>query len=243
MRKGEIMKKDNKQSSSLALVKYICDKAIEGIPPLCSCVNLAQEYIIDNSYGDSDARVDSLINWETAKNFTSGFITGLGGLITLPVSIPSALVASWILQARLSGAIACIYGHKIHEDRVRTLILLSLLADAAKEPIKQAGIQIGRKLSEKALEKIPGRVLIEINKRVGFRLLTKAGEKGIIQLTKIIPVVGGFVGGSVDAFVCRKVGYTAKRIFKSKDEEAGGVYSRRGPNPGTPTLLAKTPLA
>jgi hypothetical protein len=221
------MKKDNKKSSSLALVKYICDKAIEGIPPLCSCEDLAKEYLIDNSYSDIDARVDSLINWETAKNFTSGFITGLGGLITLPVSIPSALGASWILQARLAGAIACIYGHRVHEDRVRTLILLSLLADAAKEPFKQAGIRIGRKLSEKALERIPGRVLIEINKRVGFRLLTKAGEKGIVQLTKIIPVVGGCVGGTVDAVVCRKVGYTAKKIFKCQHEETGGVYARR----------------
>ncbi len=169
----------------------------------------------DGSYLSHDDRVASLINWETSKNFSSGFLTGLGGLITLPISIPSALGASWVLQARMSGAIASIYGHNIKEDRVRTLVLLSLLGNAAKEPLKEAGIKIGQKVTEKAIQKIPGRVLIEINKKVGFRLITKAGEKGVINLVKIVPVAGGIVGGTVDAVSCRTMGWTAQKIFSS----------------------------
>ena len=206
--------KDSDESKAITIVSYITDKAIKGVPPLTGCKDLAQEYLINTSFSDNDERVDSLINWETTKNFTSGFITGLGGLLTLPISIPSALGASWILQARLAGAIACIYEHSLKEDRVRTLVLLSLLGDSAKEPFKQAGIRLGTKLTEKAIQKIPGKVLIEINKKVGFRLVTKAGEKGIVNLTKAIPVVGGVIGGTFDAVVCRKVGYTAKKIFK-----------------------------
>ena len=205
----------NDESKVLALVKFIIDNAIKGIPPLKGCEDLAQEYLLDQGYVDNDDRVKSLINWETAKNFTSGFLTGLGGLLTLPVSVPAAIGASWVLQARMSGAIACIYGHNINEDRVRTLVLLSLLGDAAKEPLKQAGIKLGQKLTVKAIQKIPGRVLIEINKKVGFRLITKAGEEGIINLTKVIPFVGGLVGGSVDAYTCRVVGRTARGIFRS----------------------------
>jgi hypothetical protein len=210
------MEKKPTESQAVKLVKWIVDKAIDGLPPLSSADDLAQEYLIDNSYPDNEARTDSLINWETAKNFTSGFITGLGGIITLPVAVPSALGASWVIQARMSGAIAVIYGHKLQEDRVRTLVLLSLLGDSGKEVLKQAGIKFGQKVTQNVINRIPGKVLIEINKKVGFRLLTKAGEKGILNLTKMIPIVGGIIGGTFDAVTCRTVGYAAQRIFGNK---------------------------
>jgi len=71
---------------------------------------LAAEYLGDDKYRDDGARVAALIKWETAKNFTTGFLTGLGGFITLPVAVPAALAASWVVQARMAAAIACIYG-------------------------------------------------------------------------------------------------------------------------------------
>ena len=98
--------------------------------------------------------------------------------------------------------------------RVRTLILLSIVGDAAKEILKQAGVKIGRKLTEKVVMQVPGKVLIEINKKVGFRLLTKAGEKGVINLIKAVPVVGGLVAGGFDVAMCRTVGRVAHDIFK-----------------------------
>lgn len=202
-------------SNAIKLVKWIAKKGLEGVPPLSSADDLALEYKIDQGYENDDERVDSLINWETSKNFTSGFISGLGGVITMPVSVPSALGASWVIQARMAGAIAHIYGHSIHEDRVRTLILLSLLGDAGKEVVKSAGIKFGQKLTEKAISQISGKALTEINKKVGFRLITKAGEKGVVNLTKFVPVVGGVVGGTLDAVACRAVGRTAKNLFSS----------------------------
>jgi hypothetical protein len=87
-------------------VDWITDNAIAGVAPLSSAEDLAKEYLIDSSYPHHDDRVWSLINWEATKNFTTGFVTGLGGLITLPFAIPSALGASWIIQARMAGAIA-----------------------------------------------------------------------------------------------------------------------------------------
>ena len=194
-------------------VNYVLDKGISGVPPLSSAANLAGEYLLDRSFGSNDARVNSLIRWETSKNFTSGFLTGLGGLITLPITIPAALGASWVVQARMAGAIAKIYGHNLEDDRVRTFVLLSLAGDSAAAVVKDAGVQIGRKLTEKAIMAIPGRVLVEINKQVGFRLITKAGERGIVNLIKVVPVAGGVVGGSMDALSCRLVGRTAKMLF------------------------------
>ena len=200
--------------SASKLVTYLLEKGLGGAGPLSSAEDLATEYLIDDGYIDHDKRVDSLINWETSKNFTTGFLTGLGGVITLPVAIPSALGASWLIQARMVGAIARIYGHPPASDRVRTMVLLALAGDVAKDAMKDLGIKFGTKLTQRAINQIPGRALVEINKRIGFRLLTKAGQTGVVNFSKIVPVVGGVVGGTFDAVVCRKVGRTAKQLFR-----------------------------
>ena len=201
-------------SKALQLVQYLSEKAINGVGPLSSAESLAQEYLIDKSYKDDDARVKSLINWEISKNFTTGLITGLGGLITLPVTIPASLGASWIIQARMTAAIAKIYGHDITEDRVKTMILLTLVGQSIEEVVKVAGVDFGKKLTLAAINKLPGSVCKKINAWVGFRLLTKAGEKGVINLTKLVPVVGGIVGGLVDVASCKIIAKVAITNFR-----------------------------
>jgi EcsC protein family len=196
-----------------ALVRKLMDYGIEGIRPLSSAEDLAQEYLIDQSYSDDDHRIRSLIRWEVSKNFTTGFLTGLGGLITLPINVPAALGASWVVQARLVGAVARIHGHILRSDRVRTMVLLCLVGDAGKEVLKDFGISLGKRLTAQVLDRVPGRVLIEINKRVGFRLVTKAGEKGLINLARGVPVISGVIGGTLDAAMCRTVGRTAHATF------------------------------
>src|ERR1700720_516623 len=106
------------ENKALTLVKWISDKAIDGVRPLSSARDLADEYLLDEGYRSNSKRVDALINWETTKNFTSGFVTGLGGVLVLPFSLPAAFAASWLIQARMAAAIARIYGHNIHSDRV-----------------------------------------------------------------------------------------------------------------------------
>ena len=210
---GNLMSKQPDENKALQLINWITEKAFDGVPPLCSAENLALEYQIDLSYPDDEERIESLINWETTKNFTSGFITGLGGLITLPVAIPVAFGASWIIQARMAGAIAKLAGHDIGSDRVRTFVMVCLAGNACKDILKDAGIKIGNGLARSAMQKIPGKVLIEINKMVSFRLITKAGEKGAVNLMKMVPLAGGVIGGAFDAGACRVVGKQAKRLF------------------------------
>ena len=204
------------ESKALQVANWLTEKAVGGVGPLSSAEDLALEYLNDSNYEDNDKRVDSLINWETSKNFSTGFITGLGGFATLPVAIPASLGASWVLQARMAAAIARIYGHDLNEERVKTLILCVIIGQDIKEVCKQAGIKIGTKLTYVAIRKLPSEVLKRINQAVGFRLITKAGEKGIINLTKLVPVVGGVVGGTFDAITCRITAKAAREAFRQK---------------------------
>ncbi len=203
-----------------ALAAYLLERGIKGLGPLSSAESLATGYLMDAGYPDDDARAAALVRWETAKNFTTGFLTGLGGFVTLPVAVPSALAASWVLQARMAAAIARIYGHDLASERTRTKVLLSLAGDVAREAMKDLGLDVGDRLTQRAVEQIPGRALVEVNKRIGARLLVGAGQRVALRFPRAVPVLGGVVGGALDALVCRKVGSTAKRLFRPP---AGGV--------------------
>ncbi|CAM3166525.1 EcsC family protein [Corallococcus sp. ZKHCc1 1396] len=200
-------------SKPLEVVNAVLDAGFAGLGPLCSATGLADEYLGDARYADHEARINALIHWETGKLFTTGFLSGLGGLLTLPVALPAGLGVSWAVQARLVGAIARIHGHDVEEDRVRTLTLLAIVGDIGKEVVKQAGIEVGHQLGMRALEAVPKHALSSINRAVGFRLVSKAGPRGIVNLSKVVPLAGGLVGGAVDALACRAVGATARRLF------------------------------
>lgn len=203
------------------LAEYLLEKGIGGVGPLSSAEDLAREYLDDASYASNEARVDALILRETTKNFATGFLTGLGGFITLPVAVPTALGASWVLQARLAAAIARIHGHDLASPSVRTSILLSLAGDVAREAMGDLGVPFssGSRLTRRAVEQVPGRALVEINKRIGLKLLARAGERTVSNFSRFVPLLGGVVGGTLDAVVCRMVARTAQDLLGPADGE------------------------
>ena len=196
-------------------VDQILDQALQGIGPLPSALDLADEYK-RGPYANDAERVRVLIKWACAKNAAAGFVAGLGGMLILPVAIPSSLAASVAIQASMVGAIAEIHGHRSKDDRVKVMILWCVLGNGIEDVTKQAGIEVGKKIAIERLKQLPGKVLIQVNKKVGFRLLTKFGEKGVVNLVKLVPLVGGVVGGALDGANCLAVGRMANRVFRPK---------------------------
>lgn len=217
MKRVETSEQGATAAAARKLATWLLAKGIAGAGPLAGARELASEYLSDARYASNDERVDALIERETIKNFATGFVTGVGGAFTLPVSIPSALAASWVIQARMAGAIAHLYGHDLAAARTQTSVLMSLAGDVAKDAMQGLGIPYGPKLTQRAVEQIPGRALVEINKRIGLRLLARAGERSVAGFSRFVPVVGGVVGGTLDAVVCRMVGRTAKSLHRRPD--------------------------
>lgn len=208
---------ENKLSIINTALNWSYDKAINGLGTFAKAENFANEYLKSNNNHKINA-ANSLIRWQNTKAATSGFLCNLGGIITLPVSIPSNMASSLYIQLRMISAIAHIGGHDIYDDRVKTLCYVCLTGNSAADIIKQAGIQFGKKFTASAIQKyITGEMLKTINKAVGFRLITKAGSTGIINLTKIVPVLGGIVGGSFDGIITNKIGNVARDTFIEKE--------------------------
>ncbi len=194
------------------LLDPIYNQAISGLPGCESARELANSYISD--VGTKEEQADSLIRWQIAKCATSGFLTGLGGLITLPVAIPANLASVIYVQLRMSAAIAYMGGYDPKNDKVKTFVYVCLCGNAAKDVLKESlAVPLGKAVAVAAINKIPREVIKNINRVVGLKLVTKFGEKGVINLGKAVPLLGGIISGTLDGVTTNIIGEKAKEIF------------------------------
>lgn len=173
--------------------------------PLKNAKQLADEYL-QKAKGDKLAAAKAFISNREKYCFTTGFILGLGGMITLPVSIPASLTALIYLQIQIAAVVAAIAGKDLHSDEVKTTVYTCMAGLNAKEIAKEFGIKLGNKLTYNAIKSISGQTLMQINKAVGFKLATKFGEKGLLNLGKAVPIAGGLISGLLDMFSAKTVG-------------------------------------
>lgn len=199
------------QEDMMELLDKCYDGAINGIKGSKTCNELAEEYL--EKYKDPKIAAQKFIDWQVLKCTTSGFVTGLGGLITLPVAIPANIASVIYVQLRMIGTLAVMGGYGLHDDEVQTLVYVCLVKQSITDICKQTGIKVANKVSLSMLKKLPATVLTKINQKVGFRLLTKFGEKGLINLHRAIPVVGGVVGGGVDFIDTRSIANKSYNLF------------------------------
>lgn len=200
------------ESNAGKILDTIYSKALDGIPQVSQSVDdLVNDYL--KKYTSTENAARALVKNQILKCGTSGFITGLGGLITLPVAIPANISSVLYVQMRMIAALAKMGGYDIRSDQVQTMVYICLTGQAVTDVLKDVGIKIGEKTLEAAIKKIPGSVLTKINQRIGFRLITKFGEKGAINLGKLVPVVGGVIGGSVDAASTIGISKSAYNVF------------------------------
>lgn len=192
-------------------LEWAYEKAMDGIPGTGSAKEFAEEYRRNNSTPMSAA--NSLIRWQNTKAGTSGFVTGLGGVITLPVTIPANVASVLYVQLRMIAAIAYLGGHDPKDDRVKAMVFTCLAGNAAKDILKDVGIVVANKVAMNSIKKISGETIKRINQAVGFRLVTKFGSTGVINLGKAVPILGGLISAGFDSFTTNTVGNVARDIF------------------------------
>lgn len=198
-----------------ALLDACYQAALDGIPKVSSSVDT----LVDEYRGKSETTAEAarkLISNQLIKCSASGFLSGVGGALTLPVTVAavSANIGSVIyMQMRMVAALAQMGGYDIHSDQVQTMVYVCLTGKAMSDILKSAGIKTSERLAVNVIKKLPGSVCTAINRRVGMRFVTKFGEKGVVNLGKMVPVVGGVVGGGFDFATTKMIGDNAYRMF------------------------------
>lgn len=208
----EKVKSSITEEQMLDILNGLYIKSVNGIPKVSLPIDdLVDDYISKNSTVEEAAK--SLINTSTVKCGTSGFLTGFGGFATMLATLPANITSVMYVQLRMCCAIAKMAGYDIHTDQVQTLIYACLTGSAMSDILKQAGIKFGQRFGIAMVKKIPGKTITAINQKVGFRFVTKFGEKGIVNLGKVVPVLGAFIGGGIDVASTRIIGYNAYKVF------------------------------
>lgn len=151
---------------------------------------------------DADELAAGVVSRRALKAGGIGAITGLGGLVILPVAIPANLVGTWRVQVTMLAIIAEIYEAEFEVDD----FFLVLGGSAAVEAMKQLGVLVGKDVTKRMVEKhVTRETMKQINRVVSRQILTKAGEKSAMSFMKMVPLVGAPVGFAFD--------WTATRAF------------------------------
>lgn len=200
------------QEDIMKLLDTCYNKVIHGIPYVSPSVEqIATEYT--DKYKTTEQACKTMIRNQIIKCTTSGFLTGFGGIVTLPVTLPANITSVLYVQMRMIACTAYMAGFDLKSDEVQTIVYACLAGVTVNTLLKQAGIKFGVKLTNSLIKKIPGKVLTAINQKVGFRFITKFGTKGIVNMGKLVPGVGAVIGGSLDLVETKAIGDRAYKWF------------------------------
>ncbi len=204
------------QEDMMKLLDSCYEKCLHGVPKVSPSVEtMANDYL--KKYATKDEACKAMLRNQIKKCTTSGFLTGFGGIVTMPVTLPANVASVLYVQMRMIACVAYMNDYELESDQTQTFVYACLAGVAVNGLVKQAGVKLGVKLANGLIKKIPGKVLTRINQKVGFRLVTKFGTKGIVNLGKLVPGVGAVVGGGLDLVETKVIADRAYKWFHEGD--------------------------
>ncbi|GAA5161600.1 EcsC family protein [Ornithinimicrobium tianjinense] len=204
-----------------SLVGRLMDLGIDGVGPVDSV-----QQVVDKARAkrgtDVEKAIDEVVRDHVKLAGIGGFVTGFGGIVTLPVSLPANVVEFYALATRMVGSIARLRGYDVDTPGARAAIMLSLVGADADDLISKAGLSAASitgsgRLARMAMSRMPKAAAMMVNKAVAFRLLTSVGGKALSRLVRFVPVAGGIVGAGLDGFLMKRIADHARREFPPRD--------------------------
>ena len=160
------------------------------------------DWVISSNQDDVEIYVDNLqranaklnreeiaeiiVNEQSKKNGMLGILTGLGGLVTLPATIPLDLVKAWKIQAFTIRCIAYLYGCSSDNAALKLDIFL-IMSNHSLEEIKKTLLEQQEKCAQEAFQQSVLQVGVKASEKAVFQVGAKAGSE---LATKIILNVG-----------------------------------------------------
>lgn len=193
--------------------KVFLNRAVDGVQGFPGSRETAQRQLILT--GDSERAVHGVIEQHVRLAGIGGFVTQLGGVIALPVTLPANVAGLGALQLRMTGAIAHLRGHDLSAPRVRIAAMATLLGEdgvaLALEngdlPLSPRDLALGPPLVD---DEFRARLTSTVGQQLLVRVTTKSAG---LTLARGIPLVGGTVGAGMDAFYTWRIGrYAADEL-------------------------------
>lgn len=117
----------------------------------------------------------------------------------------------------MAVCVARVYGHTPETTDLKTDLYLILAGDSAKEALKRIGIEVGKTLTRKGIQKyITREVIKKIWSAIGRKIVTKAGQKSLTSFVRMVPLVGAPIGFGFDWAMTRGVGHFAIKYYSGR---------------------------
>jgi len=202
---------DATAGAATKMIERLMDVGIDGRGRFASAQKVADVAIAEHP--DVEGAIGATVRAHLLLGAVGGFVTGLGGFITMSVALPANVLEFYLVATRMVATIASIRGYDIRRPEVRSAILLALVGADSDDLLAKAGYAGTGRLANLAAQRLPGPALMALNKGVAFRLLTRVGRKSVTRFGRAVPLVGGVVGAGVDTFLLTRIADHARREF------------------------------
>lgn len=197
--------------AAAGILRQVLEIAIDGYQRFPGAERIADSKL-DKSGGDVAMAIEAVIDQHIRLAGVQGFVTSVGGLVTLPVALPANMTGLAIVQTRMVAAIAHLRGYDLGDPRVRTAVITCLLGeDGVTDRLKKAnlptsplGIATAPVFDPELDRLVSGEVVGELIARV-------SGKRMAITVTRRVPLLGGVVGGGVDGWSTYRIGQYADK--------------------------------
>jgi len=193
------------------MMERLMDVGIDGKGPFDSARRVADVALAEHF--DTESAIDAMVGAHLKLAAANGFVTSLGGFVVMPVALPVNVLGFYLVATRMVAGIASSRGYDIGRPEVRSAVLLALVGADADDLLKKAGYASTGRLANLAAQRLPGPVLLAVNKAVGFRLLNQAGKKSLTRLGRAVPLAGGVIGAGLDIYLLRRIATHARGEF------------------------------
>ena len=143
-----------------------------------------------------------------------GFLTGLGGVVTLPILLPTNVMEFYIQATRMVGAIAVVRGYDLDDEEVRVLVLATLLGEESRDVLRNIGLSpVAGAAARGVAGRLPASPHSAVVSAVGGRLIRRFGLRSARLFGKAIPGLGGVLGALSDRRQLRRIAEAATTGF------------------------------
>ncbi len=144
----------------------------------------------------------------------AGFLTGLGGLFTLPLLLPANVFTFYVQATRMVGAIAAIRGYDLDDEEIRSRVLAALVGEESEDVLASLGLgPIAGAATRQIAKRVPLSPSSAVARAIGGRMLRRFGLRSVRLFGKAIPGLGGIIGAWSDRRMLKKIARTAMESF------------------------------
>lgn len=186
-------------------------RAIVGVGPLDGARSLAEQKLRDHD-GDDKAATKAIIELHVRLAGAEGFVTNIGGLATMAVTVPASVSGLALVQCRMVAAVAHVRGYDLDEPRTRNAVLAALLGEDRMLRLIRRKQLPGTPMAIATAPVHDARLDVLVANEVAAELITRvAGKRLATVVGRRVPLVGGMVGAGADGYATWKIGRYADR--------------------------------